>query len=42
MLGASQSEAWTEAKKYERDSHVNIPFEMAVENEKEWVEENER
>lgn len=42
MLGASQTEAWTDAKKYESDSHVNLPSEMAVENAKEWVEENEK
>ncbi|HAS74949.1 MAG TPA: DUF3787 domain-containing protein [Clostridiales bacterium UBA8960] len=42
MLGASETEAWTDHKKIEKDSQVNIPSEDAVETAKEWVEENEK
>lgn len=41
-LGASSTEAWADAKKYDKRSHINIPSESAVESAKEWVEENEK
>ncbi|MDH8678502.1 DUF3787 domain-containing protein [Fusibacter bizertensis] len=41
-LGSSQTEAWADAKKYEKDTHINLPSEAAVENAKEWVDENEK
>ncbi len=41
-LGSSQTEAWADAKKYEKDTHINLPSEASVEIAKEWVEENEK
>lgn len=41
-LGASSTEAWADAKKYDKHSHINLPSESAVETAKEWVEENEK
>lgn len=42
MLGASSTEAWTDHKKIDKETKVNIPSEDAVETAKEWVEENEK
>jgi hypothetical protein len=41
-LGASRTEAWADHKKYEDETRVNIPSEQAVEDAKQWVEENEK
>lgn len=42
MLGSSETEAWADAKKYEKDTHINLPSEASVEIAKEWVEENQK
>lgn len=41
-LGASVTEAWTDAEKVDKKTKVNFPSEEAVEKAKKWVEENEK
>lgn len=41
-LGSSETEAWADHKTIDKDTKINIPSEAAVENAKEWVEENEK
>ncbi|MBM7561253.1 CDIF630_02480 family spore surface protein [Fusibacter tunisiensis] len=41
-LGSSKTEAWADTKTLEKESKVNIPSQTAVEDAKEWVEENEK
>ncbi len=41
-IGSSATEAWADVDHYEKDTHVSIPSEEAVEQAKEWVEENEK
>lgn len=41
-LGASKTEAWADSHHVEKDTNLAIPSEEAVEQAKEWVEENEK
>lgn len=41
-LGDTRTEAWADQEKFKEETHVNIPSEQAVEDAKEWVEENEK
>jgi hypothetical protein len=41
-LGSSATEAWAENDKEIKDTKVTIPSEEAVQEAKEWVEENEK
>ena len=41
-LGASITEAWTDAKCVDKETKMNFPSEEAVKTAKEWVEENEK
>jgi prephenate dehydratase len=38
----SDSEAWANADHYQKETHVSIPSEEAVENQLEWLETNEK
>lgn len=42
ILGSGATEAWANTDHYEKESHVSIPSEEAVELAKAWVEENEK
>ncbi len=41
-LGDTSTEAWADQEKLKKETNVNIPSEQAVEDAKEWVEENEK
>ncbi len=41
-LGASVTEAWTDAKCVDKETNMNYPSQEAVKTAKEWVEENEK
>lgn len=41
-LGTSRTEAWADIDHSEKETKITIPSEMAVEDAKEWVEENEK
>lgn len=41
IYGANATEAWMDAESHQPDTNVNIPHLEAVENAKEWVEDNE-
>lgn len=42
QLGSSVTEAWADNDKEIKETNVTIPSEEAVEDAKEWVEENEK
>lgn len=42
IIGANKTEAWTNVDHYQDDTCVSIPSTEAVEEAKEWVEENEK
>lgn len=41
IYGANKTEAWADAESYEPVTNINIPHEVAVENAKDWVDDNE-
>ena len=41
-LGSNKTEAVLDAEHYEEDTHVHIPHEDAIEDAKDWVDENEK
>lgn len=41
-LGVSRTEAWADTDHSEKGSRITIPSEVAVEDAKRWVEENEK
>lgn len=41
-LGSSATEAWADHGKELKETKVTIPSEVAVQDAKEWVEENEK
>lgn len=41
IYGANVTEAWSDAESYEAETNINIPHEVAVENAKDWVDDNE-
>jgi len=41
-LGASITEAWTDAEKVDKETKMNFPSEEAVKTAKDWVDENEK
>lgn len=42
ITGSSRTEAWTDARKIDKNTKVNMPSYEAVEAAKAWVEENEK
>jgi hypothetical protein len=41
IYGSSKTEAWSDAESFDEDTHVNVPHQEAVENAKDWVDDNE-
>ncbi len=42
ITGSSETEAWADVKKVDKDTKVSTPSYEAVEAAKAWVEENEK
>jgi hypothetical protein len=41
-LGSNKTEAVLDAERYEEGTHVHIPHEEAINDAKDWVDENEK
>ncbi|MGX8796423.1 CDIF630_02480 family spore surface protein [Fusibacter sp. JL298sf-3] len=41
-LGSSKTEAWADSHHVEEETNISIPSEEAVQDAKEWVEQNEK